>query len=71
MQSKKAGLRDITRSLYNERPKTVKAEEVAEHLGVSVSWLNTFARGEIENPGVMTIEALKAYLENKTKGVKS
>ena len=60
-------LRDETRELLKNRPATLEMKTIAANLGVSVGWLNQFTRGKIENPGVVTICALNAYLKNLTK----
>jgi transcriptional regulator with XRE-family HTH domain len=60
-------LRDETRELLKNRPATLEIKTIAADLGVSVGWLNQFARGKIENPGVVTICALNNYLSNFNK----
>ena len=60
-------LRDETRELLKNRPATLQMKTIAADLSVSVGWLNQFARGKIENPGVLQICALNAYLKNLTK----
>lgn len=60
-------LRDQTRELLLNRPQTLKTSTIAEDLDVSVAWLNAFARGDIDNPGVVTIETLNAYLKKALK----
>jgi len=55
-------LRDKTRKLLLNRPASVSVNSIAEAINVSSSWLNSFARGEINNPGVVTIETLNSYL---------
>lgn len=57
-------LRDETRRLLVNRPKTLSAMDIAKEVGVSVAWLNSFARGDISNPGVLHIETLNEYLKN-------
>jgi len=59
--------RDTTRNLLNKRPASLKIEQIAKDLGVSSAWLRMFARGEIDNPGVNTIQSLNAYLKNYKK----
>lgn len=60
-------LRDETRELFLNRPASLAVGTVAEAIDVSKSWLNAFARGEIENPGVVTICKLNAYLKKHAK----
>lgn len=60
-------LRDETRELLLNRPASLAVGTIADEIGVSKSWLNSFARGEIGNPGVVTIETLNAYLKKFAK----
>lgn len=62
-------LRDETRELLLNRPASLAVSAIAEAIDVSTSWLNAFARGEIDNPGVVTIETLNTYLKNHAKKV--
>lgn len=63
-------LRDETRELLLNRPASLSVGEIAEAIGVSKSWLNAFARGGIDNPGVVTIETLNAFLKKFSKAKK-
>lgn len=63
-------LRDETRELLLSRPATLTVAAIAETLGVSKAWVNAFARGEIANPGVVTIETLNAFLKKTSKAKK-
>lgn len=56
-------LRDETIALYTHRSASLKAATVAEVLGVSVAWLHKFAKREIANPGVVTVETLNRFLK--------
>lgn len=60
-------LRDETRDLLCNRPASLSIGQIARDLEIAESWLNTFRRGEIENPGVVTICKLKEYLTNYNK----
>lgn len=60
-------LRDETRELLINRPASLPIATIAADLDISEAWLNTFRRGKIENPGVVTICALNAYLKNHNK----
>lgn len=60
-------LRDETRELLLNRPATMTVAVIAEALGISKAWINAFARGDIANPGVVTIETLNAFLKKATK----
>lgn len=55
-------LRDETKELFLTRPANLSKKTIAENVGVSVRWLERFASGDIENPGVVTVETLKDYL---------
>lgn len=59
--------RDETRSLLINRPASLSMNTVCQSVGVSKSWLTAFARGEIENPGVVTVQALNTYLKKHLK----
>lgn len=63
-------LRDETRALLLNRPASVTVGEIAEAIGISKSWLNAFGRGDIQNPGVVTIETLNAFLKKISKAKK-
>ena len=59
--------RDETRELFLNRPASLAVGAVAEAIDVSTSWLNAFARGKIDNPGVVTINKLNNYLKKHAK----
>lgn len=40
------------------------SHQLARELGLSQSWVTKFRRGEIENPGIMTLQRI---LEHKNK----
>lgn len=56
-------LRDETRALYNARPKHITPTFVAAEIKASTQWLRLFAAGEIDNPGVNTVESLNHLLK--------
>lgn len=60
-------LRDETRELLLNRPASLSVGDIADAIKVSKSWLNAFARGDIPNPGVVTVETLNAYLKKCAK----
>lgn len=62
-------LRDDTRDLLSNRPATLSIATIAEKTGIPESWLNTFRRGEIENPGVVTICKLNEFLTKHAKNL--
>ena len=62
---KVTALRDNTRAMLQQRPKNISAEEIAKEVDVTVSWVNLFAAGKIENPSVVTIETLFTFLKSK------
>lgn len=59
--------RDETRDLLNDRPASLSISAIAEATGVSEAWLNMFRRGEINNPGVVTVETINVFLKNYKK----
>ena len=65
--NKPTDLRDETRKLLNDRPASLSIADIAKALNVSEAWINTFRRGKIDNPGVVTICALNLYLKNYKK----
>lgn len=62
-------LRDRTRLMLNNRPVSLPLAEIAAAIKISESWLFKFSRGNIENPGVVTIETLYNFLKNYKKKV--
>lgn len=60
-------LRNETRELLITRPLTLTMSKISEETGISKSWLATFSRGDIENPGVVTIQILNAYLKRNAR----
>ena len=60
-------LRDETRQLLLDRPASLTIAVIADEVKVSIAWLNLFARGKIDNPGVVTIETLNVYLKRAVK----
>lgn len=60
---KESTWRDSTRDLLNNRPAHLSISKVAEACNVSEAWLRLFARGQIENPGVATVECLHNFLK--------
>lgn len=59
--------RDNTRTLLLNRPASLTIATIAKDINVSTAWLNMFARGKIDNPGVVTIETLHNYLKKAGK----
>ena len=55
------------RRLYRNRPAYVRVGEVANHVGRSTEWLRLFGNGKIENPGLVSIEKLISYVEERTQ----
>lgn len=56
-----------TRQLLLNRPVHLTLVKIAEVTELSESWLSKFGRGEIENPGVVTVYRLNEYLKNYKK----
>lgn len=61
--------RDETILLLNNRPLSVSTKDIATYLGVTTQWVNQFAKGGINNPGVNTVETLNRFLKDKIKEV--
>lgn len=68
MHTNAVSLRDVAIDAYNTRPVYIKPREVAEAIGFSVEWLRLFSQGKVEDPGVVTVEKLIAYIKSR-KGV--
>lgn len=66
MSEKHTGIRDNTLKMLHNRPASLSFGKIAEATGLTVGWLKAFSRGQIENPGVNTVEALQAYLSEAT-----
>ena len=58
-------MRDETRTLLIDRPRSLTYERIALDCGTSVRWLQAFAAGKIDNPGVVTVETLNTYLKSE------
>lgn len=58
-------LRDAVREQLLNRPNDVTLKQVADESLLSFGWVQAFARLECKNPGVNTIETLKAYMDKK------
>lgn len=56
--------RDETIALLKNRPACLTLKEIAAQTDVSVAWVRQFARGEIDNPGVNTVQKIKEFLLN-------
>lgn len=58
-------LRDEAISLYARRPVFVKPRDVSEAIGRTPEWLRLFSKGQIADPGVVTVEKLIAYINSR------
>lgn len=56
--------RDAVRTALANRPRTLTYKKIETKIGISEGWLRSFARGEINNPGVNTIELLDNFLNS-------
>ena len=54
--------RDDTIRLLRDRPASLTTDMIADHIGVTRSWLNLLVAGKIQNPGVVYIESLNKFL---------
>lgn len=61
----KKNLCEHTKELLINRPRPTTLTIISDATGISVSWLNQFAAGKIENPSVNTIQALFEFLTGK------
>lgn len=59
-----AKLLEATRELLQKRPANVPLSKVAADVGVSVQWLRNIAKGDADNPGIVTVGKLNAYLKD-------
>lgn len=66
MQEKPLSLRDEAIALYVGRPAYIKPSEVAEAIGRTSEWLRLFSKGKLADPGVVTVEKLVAYINERT-----
>jgi len=55
-----------TREALAARPRILTYEVIAEECGVSARWIQQFAAGSIEDPGVSKVEALYTFLMGKS-----
>ena len=60
-------LRDETIQLLNVRPVNLTTRIIAKEINTTPRWVNLFIKGEIRNPGVVTIETLNAFLKQEIK----
>lgn len=67
MTQQATGWRDQTRQLLNDRPRTLDYDRIASDTGLTAAWLKAFARGQAENPGVVSVETLFVYLTDLKK----
>jgi hypothetical protein len=58
-------LRDKTRALLNNRPRTLTLAAIAKDTNLHIAWIRDFGRGVSENPGVVSVETLYVYLTAK------
>lgn len=65
MDTNAVSLRDVAIALYNARPAYIKPREVAEAIDRTPEWLRVFAKGDVKDPGVVTIERLIAYIKSR------
>lgn len=60
-------MRDEAMSLYNGRPAYIKVREISEAADRTPEWLRLFGKGQIADPGVVTVEKLMAYIRSRTE----
>lgn len=63
--SKITTFRDKTLDLLQNRSVKLPFKKIAQDTGIGKRWLEMFAKDEIPNPGVNTIQTLYEYLSKK------
>jgi hypothetical protein len=54
-------LLERTLQLVAERPRTCTFEVLSKETGIPATWLKHFARGKIDDPGVIRVEKLYVF----------
>lgn len=67
MQHETKSLRDVAIEAYVSRPAYIKPNEVAKEIGRTTEWLRLFSKGKFGDPGVVTVEKLVAYIEERKR----
>lgn len=67
METNTPGMRAFAIRIYTQRPAYIKVSDVAKAINKTPEWLRRFALGSINDPGVVTIEKLIAYVGERTK----
>ena len=57
-----------TQQLVINAPRTVTYEMMANACEASTKWISLLAAGKLNNPGIVTVQALHDYLVNITPG---
>jgi hypothetical protein len=60
-------LRDEARQLLANRSVKITYKDIASATGVSLRWIENFAAGDIVNPGVCYVEAIKDFLTEQAQ----
>jgi excinuclease UvrABC nuclease subunit len=60
---------DLLKQYMEGKPVEKTFATIANEIEVSISWLNHFIKGKINNPGVITIETLVEYLKTQNAKV--
>lgn len=66
MREIKTSLRDNTLKMLKNRPASLTFTQISRDTGISVGWLKAFSCGQVDNPGVNTVETLGQYLSTKS-----
>jgi len=61
----KTSLRDETRRLVKERPRSLSLRTIAADTGLNIRWLEQFRDGGSPNPGVCFVQTLYEYLTQR------
>jgi transcriptional regulator with XRE-family HTH domain len=58
-----SAMKNIALKLLMDRSRNITYLDIANQTGLTVSWLRSFARNKIEEPGLSKIERLTNYLK--------
>ena len=56
--------------LLRTRPATLNFKEIADNIQVSIQWIKLISTNGVDNPSIIKIGKLHAYLEQKIAEVK-
>ena len=59
-------LLDVARKLYTDHGHLLSLRDIAKEMDISHEWVRKFVKGEIKNPGVITLEDFIAAIKKLT-----